>query len=81
MKTIECNDNGIREVKGKENTENEVVLYSFKDAQRILGIGKNNMYKLMKLPTFPVFRIGKRYFIPKKEFEEWIHNSIHKKLL
>ncbi len=67
----------------EEKKENEVekVVYNIKDVQQILGLGKNNVYKLLKLPTFPVIKIGKRYLIPKKEFEEWISKSLRKELL
>lgn len=64
-----------------ENNENDKIVYSIKDVQRILGLGKNNVYKLLKLPTFPTIKIGKRYLIPKKEFEEWVSKSIRKELL
>ena len=63
------------------NQNSDITVYTIKDIQRILGIGKNNAYKLLKLPTFPVIKIGKRYIIPKNEFDTWVHNSIHKKLL
>ena len=60
---------------------NDIVLYEIKDIQNILKIGKNTVYKLIKLPTFPVIRIGKKHLIPKTQFEEWVKNSIHKNLL
>lgn len=65
----------------EQNNNDEIVIYNTKDIQRILKIGKNNVYELFKLPNFPVVRIGKKYLIPKKEFEEWISNSICKSIL
>ena len=40
-----------------------------------LGIGKNNAYKLIKLPNFPVIKIGKKYIVPKDAFEEWFYGN------
>lgn len=67
----------------QENYEknDEIVMYGVKDVQRILHLGKNNVYKLIQLPNFPVIQIGKKYIIPKKEFEQWISNSLNKSLL
>lgn len=65
----------------EQNNNDEIVIYNTKDIQRILKIGKNNVYELFKLPNFPVIRIGKKYLIPKNEFEEWISNNIYKNIL
>lgn len=59
-----------------EVQENKV--YTIKDIQDYLGIGKNNAYKLIKLPNFPVIKIGKKYIIPKDAFEEWINKNLNK---
>lgn len=59
-----------------EAQENKV--YTIKDIQDYLGIGKNTAYKLLKLPNFPVIKIGKKYIIPKDSFEEWISKSLNK---
>lgn len=53
-------------------------VYTIKDIQNYLGIGKNNAYKLLKTPSFPVIKIGKKYVIPKDLFEEWVRKSIQK---
>lgn len=65
----------------EQNNNDEIVIYNTKDIQRILKIGKNNVYELFKLTNFPVVRIGKKYLIPKNEFEEWISNNIYKNIL
>lgn len=64
-----------------KNTEADKIVYTIKEVQEVLGLGKNNVYKLLKLPTFPVIKIGKRYLIPKKELEEWVSKSVRKELL
>lgn len=70
---------GLVELEVQEN--NEIEMYEIKDIQRILKIGRNNVYKLIKLPNFPVIRIGTKYIIPRKQFEQWVDKSIHKSLL
>lgn len=70
---------GLVELEAQVNKEIEI--YDIKDVQRILKIGRNNVYKLLKVPTFPVIKIGNKYIIPRAEFEQWVHKSIHKKYL
>ena len=65
----------------KDNAREDIVIYDIKDIQRVLKIGKNNAYKLFQLPNFPIIKIGKKYLVPKDEFEKWVKNSIYKKLL
>ena len=64
-----------------QNFNTDKMTYTIKDIQTCLGIGKNNAYKLIRLPNFPVIKIGKRYIIPRKEFEIWLSNSVNKELL
>lgn len=70
---------GLVELEAQAN--NEIEMYEIRDIQRILKIGRNNVYKLIKLPNFPVIRIGTKYIIPRKQFEQWVDKSIHKSLL
>lgn len=70
---------GLVELEAQVNKEIEI--YDIKDVQRILKIGRNNVYKLLKVPTFPAIKIGNKYIIPRAEFEQWVHKSIHKKYL
>lgn len=43
-----------------------------KDIMKHLHISNKKMYDLLKTRGFPTFRIGRSYYIPKKEYEEWI---------
>lgn len=70
---------GLVELEAQAN--NEIEMYEIRDIQRILKIGRNNVYKLIKLPNFPVIKIGTKYIIPRKQFEQWVDKSIHKSLL
>ena len=43
---------------------------------KILDIGRNSAYTLMKTNPFPIIRIGKTIRIPKEQFEEWMKTGI-----
>ena len=58
-----------------------MAMLTIKDIQNNLGIGKNNAYRLIKSPGFPTIKIGRKYLVPEDEFETWVQNSLHKKLL
>ena len=47
-------------------------LITVEDMQRLLGIGKNTAYELLRLGKVKCFRIGRIYKIPKKSIEEYI---------
>lgn len=55
-------------------TENTIV-YKVKDIQAILGIGKNQAYKLVKSGEFPYRKIGSTYLIPKAGFDKWLNQT------
>lgn len=56
-----------------------IILYSRKQAQEILGIGKNHMLNLLQNGQIKAFRIGKRgdYKIRKEDLEEFIENRMY----
>lgn len=37
-----------------------------------LGCNNNKLYSILAMRDFPSIRIGKRYYILKKEFEMWL---------
>lgn len=43
-----------------------------KEVAAHLGISSTSAYKLLLDPSFPSFRIGKVYRIPRKQFLQWI---------
>lgn len=51
------------------------VVYTPLELKEILGIGKNETYKLIKSGAFPIVRIGKRIVIPKEPFHEWLNKG------
>lgn len=55
--------------------ELESVVYTVTDIQKMLGIGKNQAYELIKKEEFHVKRIGKKIIIPKIGFHEWLEGN------
>lgn len=46
-----------------------------KDIQRILNIGVNNAYALVRSNVFPVIKVGHSYRIPRDDFYAWMHRQ------
>ena len=53
-------------------------LLTIKDIQEHLQIGRNRVYQLIKIDSFPKVKIGSTYRIPKREYIEWVQNNIGK---
>jgi len=49
-----------------------------KDVQEHLQLGRNRVYQLIKIDSFPKIKIGNTYRIPKREYLEWVQNNIGK---
>lgn len=47
-------------------------LLDIDDLQRILKIGRNKAYKLMRLSSFPSIKIGNQYRVRREALEEFI---------
>ena len=45
--------------------------YKLTDVMKILHVGRNTAYKLVKQEGFPKLLVCGKYLIPKREFEEW----------
>lgn len=63
----------IKEFKPLE--EDQKLSYTPKEAAKVLGIGNNAIYTLLKDDEFPSFRINDKWFIPKKGLEEWVEKQ------
>lgn len=50
-------------------------VYSVRELQTLLGMGKNQTYELVKSGQFPVRKIGSNYLIPKESFDKWIRSG------
>lgn len=47
---------------------------SVKDVQKILGIGRNAVYTMLKNGTLKSKRIGIKYIIPKKSVQTYLNS-------
>lgn len=47
-------------------------VYTVCEIREILGIGKNQAYKLCKSKEFPIRRVGNTILIPKEPFDRWL---------
>ena len=56
------------------NQQNQ--LLTIDEARKILRVGRNVMYELIKSGGVPHIKIGKQIRIPLKELEEWIKNQL-----
>lgn len=43
------------------------------DIMKILGIGKDKAYALLRSPSFPATKVGRTYFVTEENFYEWIN--------
>lgn len=59
--------------------ENEKLAYTPKEAAKLLGIGSNAIYKLLKEDDFPSYMVAGKYYVSKKGLQEWIDNQVNKK--
>lgn len=49
---------------------------SVPEAAEVLGIGIGRAYQYAKDGVFPVFKLGKRIRVPRKQFFEWYDRQI-----
>lgn len=59
--------------------ENEYI--SVVEASKILGIGKNAMYALVRQPGFPCVKIGKKIIVRRSGLDEWMKNHDGKEVV
>lgn len=51
------------------------ILLSPIQAKELLGVGRNEIYNLCKMKSFPSFKIGSKYYINKEKLQEWANNQ------
>lgn len=62
-------------------TENDIILYTVKDIQKIFKCGINQTYQLIHANGFPKIQIGRRIYIPKDKLEKWINGNVGKTII
>lgn len=76
MKTVvdlEVQVNGRQEV-----IDIKKEMLTVKDIKESLGCGINRAYDIVNQKDFPKVKIGKRFYIPKDEYDKWIHSYLRK---
>ena len=58
--------------KGKGAKKMAKAVYTVSEIKELLGIGKNQAYKLCKSQEFPVRKVGSTILIPKEPFDKWL---------
>ncbi|MBS4958180.1 MAG: helix-turn-helix domain-containing protein [Clostridium sp.] len=51
--------------------QEEKILISTSEAQRILGVGRNEIYRLCNTKEFPAFKIGSKFYVNKNKLQSW----------
>ncbi|QWT54258.1 helix-turn-helix domain-containing protein [Eubacterium sp. MSJ-33] len=52
--------------------------YTVAEIQKILRIGRTNVYDLIRQPDFPKTQLGNKYLIPKSQFENFMKHIMYK---
>lgn len=47
------------------------ILGSPTQARKLLGVGRNEMYKLCNTKGFPSFKIGSKHYVNLQKLQEW----------
>ena len=48
------------------------IIYRVKDIMRIMGVGRDSAYSIMRANGFPATKLGRTYIVTKKNFEAWL---------
>ena len=65
-------------MKNMNASDNMEQFLTIKDVQNHLQLGRNRVYQLIKIDSFPKIKIGNTYRIPKQKYLEWVENNIGK---
>ena len=47
-------------------------MYTVKDIKNYFNCGINQAYSIVNRKGFPKVKIGRKYYIPKEQFEKWV---------
>lgn len=77
--TVDFIASEVREkIKEFKPVEDQKLSYTPKETAKVLGVGNNAIYNLLKDEDFPSFRINEKWFISKKGLEDWVEKQISK---
>ncbi|HYE09861.1 MAG TPA: helix-turn-helix domain-containing protein [Patescibacteria group bacterium] len=52
------------------------LVYTAKEASKVLNIGTNKIYELLYQRQIPCIKVGRRYLIPKSSLESWLNETV-----
>ena len=58
----------------------EKPLLTAKEFARLTGLGLNRVYELMNRDDFPCIQFGRRKYVSRKGFYEWLDKQVSKKI-
>lgn len=58
--------------------DNDIIVYTVSDIQRIMSLGRTRAYELMRSDGFPSIKLNNRIYITKKNFEKWLDKNTNK---
>lgn len=59
-------------------TNEDMILYTVEDIQRIFSLGRTKAYQLVSMRGFPAIRLNRKIYIPKEKLEDWIKKNTGK---
>ena len=68
----------MKECKYKSAEELPMIL-NVKQVSDYIGIAVTQVYELTRRIDFPAFKVGKRIFVPRDKFLDWIENQTREK--
>lgn len=54
------------------------LLLTVEETRKILGMGRNSMYDLVKQKDFPSMSVGNKTYINKEKLQSWINKKCEK---
>jgi excisionase family DNA binding protein len=49
--------------------------YSIAQIQKMVPLGKTRIYQCLAAGQIPCIRLGKRFIVPRKKFDEWLDSG------
>lgn len=60
------------------NFKYDTIIYTVKDIQNILSLGRTKAYELMRSDGFPSVKLNNRLYVSKENFEKWFNKQTNK---
>lgn len=61
--------------KMNNNPISDKVVYTPSEIKSLLGIGKNEVYKLIRTGEIKSIKVGRKLLVPKQSFYDWLNSK------